>query len=58
MELYKFRQSKLLNIFHSVKIITASDFDIDEELKRLQKIDPERYSDTEIRIQPVYIDPD
>ena len=36
----------------------ASDFDIDEELKRLQKIDPERYSDTEIRIQPVYIDPD
>ena len=36
----------------------ASDFNIDEELKRLQKIDPERYSDTEIRIQPVYIDPD
>ena len=36
----------------------ASDFNIDEELKRLQKIDPERYSDTEIRIQPLYIDPD
>ena len=36
----------------------ASDFDIDEDLKRLQKIDPERYSNTEIRIQPVYIDPD
>ena len=35
----------------------ASDFNAVEELKRLQKIDPERYSDTKIIIQPVYIDP-
>jgi len=36
----------------------ASDFNAVEELKRLQKIDPERYSDTKIIIQPVYIDPE
>ena len=35
----------------------ASDFDSVEELKRLQKIDPERYSDTKIIIQPIIMDP-
>ena len=35
----------------------ASDFNAVEELKRLQKIDPERYSDTKIIIQPIIMDP-
>ena len=36
----------------------TSDFNVKEELKRLQKTNPKRYSDTIIRIQPVIIDPD
>ena len=36
----------------------ASDFDAVEELKRLQKINPERYSDTKIIIQPIIMDPE
>ena len=35
----------------------ASDFNAVEELKRLQKINPERYSDTKIIIQPIIMDP-
>mgnify|MGYP001197933257 FL=1 len=34
------------------------DFNAKEELKRLQKTNPKRYSDTIIRIQPVIIDPE
>ena len=36
----------------------ASDFDPQKLLERLKKIDPERYSDTQIIIQPVYVDPE
>ena len=36
----------------------TSDFNVKEELKRLQKTNPKRYSDTIIRIQPVIIDPE
>ena len=44
---------KYIEVFNPTK-----DFDPQKELERLQAIDSERYSDTEIRIQPVYIDPD
>ena len=36
----------------------ASDFDPQKLLERLKKINPERYSDTQIIIQPVYVDPE
>ena len=36
----------------------TKDFDPQKELERLQAIDSERYSDTEIIIQPVYVDPE
>ena len=36
----------------------TSDFNVKEELERLRKINPKRYSDTIIRIQPVIVDPE
>ena len=36
----------------------TTDFNVKEELERLRKINPKRYSDTIIRVQPVIIDPD
>jgi len=35
----------------------TTDFNVKEELERLRKIDPKRYSNTIIRVQPVIIDP-
>ena len=35
----------------------TTDFNAKEELERLRKIDPKRYSNTIIRVQPVIIDP-
>ena len=36
----------------------TTDFNVKEELERLRKIDPKRYSNTIIRVQPVIIDPE
>ena len=36
----------------------TTDFNVKEELERLRKINPKRYSDTIIRVQPVIIDPE
>jgi len=36
----------------------TTDFNAKEELERLRKIDPKRYSNTIIRVQPVIIDPE
>ena len=36
----------------------TTDFNVKEELERLRKINPKRYSNTIIRVQPVIIDPD
>ena len=44
---------KYIEVFNPTK-----DFDPQKELERLQAIDSERYSDTEIIIQPVYVDPE